>query len=196
MLMDMNFYGHSDGSALAGLFDILPTGIIMLSDEEKVIYRNRAAGDFLKLFCTEESDNDRIVGETLTFLFTGRDQTRWILPYDDSIWNLNVQPMMERRPEEGYGNRVTWKEDASYYLFTINRSENEDVSHSGKADYRLTTREYEIASLIVAGFTNRDIAEGLFLSVHTVKHHVESLMKKTGNHSRFSAANAVFTVSQ
>ena len=42
----------------------------------------------------------------------------------------------------------------------------------------LSVREVEIVKLIAEGFTNRDIAKKLFLSVHTIGTHRKNIMKK------------------
>lgn len=48
----------------------------------------------------------------------------------------------------------------------------------------LTSREKEILHLIVAGLTNRQVAERLNLSINTVHNHQASFMEKLGLHSR------------
>ena len=52
----------------------------------------------------------------------------------------------------------------------------------------LTPREYEVATLVAAGFTNRQIADALFISVATVKDHVHAVLKKTELASRSEVA--------
>lgn len=44
----------------------------------------------------------------------------------------------------------------------------------------LSVRETEIIHLISAGMTNKEIAEKLFLSIHTVKTHRKNIIKKIG----------------
>jgi two-component system response regulator DesR len=51
----------------------------------------------------------------------------------------------------------------------------------------LTTRERDVLALIAAGATNREIAERLFLSPHTVKEHTSSLYRKLGARNRAEA---------
>jgi two-component system response regulator NreC len=48
----------------------------------------------------------------------------------------------------------------------------------------LTSREVEVLKLIAAGYTNRQIADRLILSVRTVESHRANLMDKLGLHSR------------
>jgi len=51
----------------------------------------------------------------------------------------------------------------------------------------LTEREHEVLDLIAAGSTNREIAERLFLSPHTVKEHTSVLYRKLTARNRAEA---------
>jgi len=42
----------------------------------------------------------------------------------------------------------------------------------------LTKRECEVASLIAEGWNNKEIAKRLFLSIHTVEHHINTAFTK------------------
>lgn len=48
----------------------------------------------------------------------------------------------------------------------------------------LTEREREVLTYIAEGYTNREIAEALFISVKTVDRHRENIMRKLNLHSR------------
>ena len=52
----------------------------------------------------------------------------------------------------------------------------------------LSTREFEVATLIAAGFSNGQIASALFISVGTVKDHVHAVLVKTKLASRTEVA--------
>jgi DNA-binding CsgD family transcriptional regulator len=51
--------------------------------------------------------------------------------------------------------------------------------------YGLTTAETEIATLLFAGRTNREIAASQFISTSTVRTHLRNLYKKVPNEIRF-----------
>lgn len=50
--------------------------------------------------------------------------------------------------------------------------------------WSLTEREREVAGLVAAGMTNREVAEHLHVTVDTVKKHITSVLRKTGCTSR------------
>jgi len=51
----------------------------------------------------------------------------------------------------------------------------------------LTEREREVLDLIAAGSTNREIADRLYLSPHTVKEHTSALYRKLSARNRAEA---------
>jgi DNA-binding NarL/FixJ family response regulator len=52
----------------------------------------------------------------------------------------------------------------------------------------LTAREAEVLELLARGYTNRQIADALVISVKTVSVHVSSILRKLGARSRTEAA--------
>ena len=55
-------------------------------------------------------------------------------------------------------------------------------------DLGLTFRESEVAAFLADGCSNREIADALFISEHTVKSHLKAVFRKTGVASRAGAA--------
>jgi DNA-binding NarL/FixJ family response regulator len=54
-------------------------------------------------------------------------------------------------------------------------------------EFGLTVRESEVASLLLQGLTNREIAGTMHISEHTVKTHLKGIFNKTGTRSRGQA---------
>lgn len=52
----------------------------------------------------------------------------------------------------------------------------------------LTEREVELLRLMVAGCSNKDIAQALTLSENTVKYHIKNILQKMAVHNRTEAA--------
>jgi ATP/maltotriose-dependent transcriptional regulator MalT len=61
------------------------------------------------------------------------------------------------------------------------------LSESSSTGPRLTEREREVLDLIGSGATNREIADKLYLSPHTVKEHTSSLYRKLSVRNRAEA---------
>ena len=59
--------------------------------------------------------------------------------------------------------------------------------------FGLTPREAEVAALLARRLTNREIAEALGISRHTVRHHAERVFTKLGVHSRRDVAGRLET---
>jgi DNA-binding CsgD family transcriptional regulator/tetratricopeptide (TPR) repeat protein len=51
----------------------------------------------------------------------------------------------------------------------------------------LSTREFEVLQLLASGKANKEIAEALFISTHTVAVHVARVLEKTGSSNRTAA---------
>jgi len=80
--------------------------------------------------------------------------------------------------------------------FWFSRQQLEMLAHNRVApkpalamEFQLTNREEQIINLLAKGLSNRDIAESLFLSPHTVKTHLYNLYKKVGVKSRLQAVH-------
>jgi NarL family two-component system response regulator LiaR len=52
----------------------------------------------------------------------------------------------------------------------------------------LSPRERDVLKLVTAGYSNQRIADACFLSMHTVRTHVQSILVKLGVHSKLEAA--------
>jgi DNA-binding NarL/FixJ family response regulator len=57
-----------------------------------------------------------------------------------------------------------------------------------RKNFGLTPRELEIVAAIVAGYTNKDIAQKFSLSEQTVKHHLTNIFDKLGVSNRLELA--------
>ena len=62
------------------------------------------------------------------------------------------------------------------------------------AESDLTAREIEILQLIAEGLSNKEIADRIFLSTHTVKNHVHRLLEKLRVENRLAAANVAMHI--
>jgi DNA-binding NarL/FixJ family response regulator len=69
----------------------------------------------------------------------------------------------------------------------LSRLLNRLQHHRSRPTDELTAREREILQLISEGLTNSVIASRLFISVNTVRNHVQSVLAKLNAHSKLEA---------
>ena len=146
---------------------------------------------------------------------TGLDATRAILPRlpDCKIVFLTVYETDEnlfaalRRGAKGYMLKNVSSTDLLSSLRALDRGEMavsrkmmttvmDEFSHTRSLDSgneklltKLSPREMEILQEIEAGATNLEIAEHLFLSVNTVKHHIRNILSKLDLKNRRQAGS-------
>ena len=61
-----------------------------------------------------------------------------------------------------------------------------DISREGRQE-KLTPREQDVLNLLIKGFTNKEIANDLFISEKTVKSHLNKIFKKLNVSQRLGA---------
>ena len=62
-----------------------------------------------------------------------------------------------------------------------------EINHKKIKELEITSREYEVLALIAKGFSNKEIADTLFLSESTIKTHVSNLLNKLNAKRRTQA---------
>jgi LuxR family transcriptional regulator, maltose regulon positive regulatory protein len=78
--------------------------------------------------------------------------------------------------------------------FRLGRALGLDIDSGPKGPYaQLTQREHEVGHLVAQGFTNREIAERLFISTSTVKVHVRHILEKMNARTRAEIAGRLMT---
>jgi two-component system nitrate/nitrite response regulator NarL len=77
------------------------------------------------------------------------------------------------------------------YLRTLMQSSHDEARQK---KFGLTPREIEIVSAVVAGYSNKEIAEYFKISEDTVKHHLSNIFDKLGVSTRLELA--LFAVNQ
>jgi DNA-binding CsgD family transcriptional regulator len=88
---------------------------------------------------------------------------------------------------------VDGQNDSSLMLL-IERASREDVVRSALANYPLTPREAEVASLVLRGYSNRRIADQLVLTEYTVEDHLKRIFAKVGVRSRSALSSKILGI--
>jgi len=113
------------------------------------------------------------------------------MPYEEAQTCLLMAVVCERRGDQD-GRRLEL--DAARRLFKLLNAAHclARIAEQSKPATRhvvglLSQRELQVLRLLAAGKTNRDIAEGLFISEKTVARHVSNIFDKLGVSSRAGA---------
>ena len=77
------------------------------------------------------------------------------------------------------------------YVITVEAARSEDLAPLLMRAWSLTAREREVARLVIDGLSSEDIAQALFISVHTVRDHVKAIFEKTGVNRRHDLVAAL-----
>lgn len=78
-------------------------------------------------------------------------------------------------------------QEIRYLVGALRSSPTSQITHAKSADV-LTKREREVVTLVANGLTNRDVAERLGLSEHTVKNYLLAIFEKLGVSTRVELA--------
>lgn len=97
-------------------------------------------------------------------------------------------PELRRAIEAVHAGGVAFSPEMTPFMFARLAELSSEEQRSRRWDgLALTTRELEILTLIARGLRNRDLAEKLSLSLHTVKNHVHHILKKLNAPNRTEA---------
>lgn len=123
---------------------------------------------------------------------------------EDEVWDAlsagaNAYCMKDIEPDklinviESVNDGAAWFDPAvaSTILKTITENKISKLSQEieeNKEKIQLTDRELDVLRLIVDGFSNQEISEKLFVSIHTTKAHVCNILQKLSVEDRTQAA--------
>ena len=89
-------------------------------------------------------------------------------------------------------NGALWIDPSiAQYILQLFKAEpviEESVEENIIQNFALTAREKDILKLVALGKSNKDIAEDLVLSIHTVKNHLKNILHKMSVEDRTQAA--------
>lgn len=78
-------------------------------------------------------------------------------------------------------NSINLFDSPSLICYKVNESFNSISSgYNKESDTELTKREIEVLQLLTKGYSNKEIADQLFVSTHTVISHRKNISEKTG----------------
>ncbi len=112
--------------------------------------------------------------------------------FELSALDYVMKPIKEERflkLAEKIQAEINRKEQLSYAEQVLSLYGEQRVAPAAKQlpDFPLTERETQVLALLAQGLTQREIAEELYLSVSTIKRHLESIYSKLSVNNKISA---------
>lgn len=157
-------------------FDETPTGIIILDKNFSIKNCNKAAEVFADKIQTPVQ---QFIYEIISKLSQelGKPQLDIKLLYKSYRINIILNLI-----------QTVYNGDSVYMIFITedHAGKHEDTGNLQQS-CALTSREYEILELVKSGLSNEEIAEKLYVSIHTVKSHMENIFKKLQVKNRTAA---------
>jgi DNA-binding CsgD family transcriptional regulator len=152
-----------------GLFEILKGSlaneVILLHRGEELIDYTAMSGYILVIATSEEQEKS---GLFIRQILTSAQNIHFM--------TLNLES------ESVYSNQTINLLDAPTLIcYKVNEILNSFLSDQNKdTDTELTKREIEVLQMVTKGHTNKEIADLLFVSTHTVISHRKNISEKTG----------------
>ena len=112
----------------------------------------------------------------------------WALPPEqlDAVMAAGARAVLSKSMSAAELSEALIAVDAGEIVISPVLRGGRDVAWPGH-DFGLTPRESEVAAFLAEGLSNREIADALCLSEHTVKSHLKSIFRKAGVVSRAQA---------
>jgi two-component system nitrate/nitrite response regulator NarL len=82
------------------------------------------------------------------------------------------------------GQHWVGQEGVSDLIQALRRKRPDHRASKASRNFGITSRETQVIALIVAGYTNKDLAQKLGISEHTAKHHLTNIFDKLGVSNR------------
>lgn len=144
---------------------------IMINDQQQIIYHNEAADAFI-----EQCKRIKFI-DSLTKQLTSRDRLKKHKQLQINLANQHYDiTVIEHSSSNHY---------QQHYLLHITEREKHKKSISNLIYQKtLTSREAEVCQLLLKGYTNKEVANELFISINTVKKHIQNIYDKLSIRNR------------
>ena len=136
-----------------------------------------------------------IVPETKIIMLTSFSEEKQVIASFSSGANAyclkNIKPQELVNVINSVLTGAMWIDPAiAQYILQLFQSETikDTIKSQTNNDFDLTAREKDILKLVASGKSNKEIADELVLSIHTVKNHLKNILQKLCVEDRTQAA--------
>jgi DNA-binding CsgD family transcriptional regulator len=178
--------GHQT-EALIRVLDHLTIAVACFAPDGRLVHQTTA----LQSMSSSADDMERLVAEARDFALTlAKRHHGWPATghaIGDGICTRDRRHHLGASliPASGVG-----AEPALLVIVSKAAARHESRPDAVRGNHRLTPRELDVARLLSAGESNQQIATRLRVSIHTVRHHTERVLRKLGVPNR-AAVGAV-----
>jgi DNA-binding NarL/FixJ family response regulator len=154
---------------LAGMAEVLKGSlaneVILLQRGDQIIDYPKMDGHVLVISTPEEQEKN---GHFMRQILSTANNLHFLLLQMETVANYS-------------SNTINLNDTAALICFKVNEVLNSFLSAAVKEnDTELTRREIEVLQLLCKGYSNKEIADQLFVSTHTVISHRKNISEKTG----------------
>lgn len=157
--------------------------ILHQSDLDCKIYKIDAIDELNGIIETEKIDI--LIANLLHFVNREKEIRKFRKDNPDiSIVGIDYGMMQKTDPEPDALFSLYDSQEKIISLLSRLDSKNKSITKENEKDDNLTKREIEVLSGIVNGMINKEIADSLNISIHTVVRHRKNITTKTGIRSQ------------
>jgi DNA-binding NarL/FixJ family response regulator len=168
-------------SRFASLLDTLSDAVVIVDADGTEQYSNRA----FRALLAAEPDAEALQGEVRTLSEEARAGSEGLAAarHEFSLAGGTYRLRASRTPPDLLAGAGT--------LVVVERVSRYPSPSVLQEQFGLTPREAEVTLLLAEGRSNDAIAEALVISPHTVRHHVQKVLRKLGASSRAAVAHVL-----
>lgn len=166
-----------------------PVGVIIVDKKLSIVYHN----DIAKQYCSSlTKSNKKDPFAKFKDVVLSKLNHKPVSFTEPALQEVTYQSFkMKFTPatnvNDGKHNNLQY----TIYIYPKSQSPNENPIETAKKIYGLSKRETEIIRLIAKGYSNNEISEKLFVSINTVKSHLNNIFNKLGVNNRTSVLHKI-----
>lgn len=151
-----------------------PIGVIVLNNKFSVLHYNDIALNFCQdIINRNNCPNyvEEVINKVSNKLLQQALNSNSYMDTFIDQYSFKINPFMV--PNFNKGMETYY----SVYIQKISSNECKKLTNAATF-YNLTEREVELISLVLKGYSNKEISDELFISTHTVRTHIQNIFKK------------------
>lgn len=155
------------------------TGLLIVDEYLKIQYYNPSAWKYCSEFCSKKNHLNPV-----------KQFIKQLLLTEDMSWKFGLNKSILSNHMNKFTIKVIASLNHGKQIYTIYLSPNQSSDNKMVSlPDNITNRQREIIELILQGLTNQEIANKLFISVSTVKRHLDTIYTKFDVSNRIKLCN-------